>query len=118
MSDSSAGIAAASGLKRITAVAQNCYEYHLPKTGLGQLAMAVFAPALKPSSERPRFQPTTRRHLVAGGAMNISHCLSRNAWRTAAAKAMGFSASSTDAFQFSIEQTVIFVESSGGSRSG
>jgi hypothetical protein len=56
--------------------------------------------------------------MVAGRAMNISHCLSRNAWRTAAAKAMGFSASATDAFQLSIEQTVIFVESSGGSPSG
>jgi hypothetical protein len=56
--------------------------------------------------------------MVAGRAMNISHCLSRNAWRTAAAKAMGVSASATDAFQLSIEQTVIFVESSGGSPSG
>jgi hypothetical protein len=44
--------------------------------------------------------------------------LSRNAWRTAAANAMGFPASSTDAFQLSIEQTVIFVESSGSSPSG
>jgi hypothetical protein len=56
--------------------------------------------------------------MVAGRAMNISHCLSRYASRTAAAKAMGFSASSADAFQLLIEQTVIFVESSGGSRSG